>query len=56
MMYDKFFDLKAEALEEKRSRKKLGEVAHCYKLKFNTGYVVTSLPKAVHDKLFSKGS
>jgi hypothetical protein len=56
MMFDKFFDLKGDALEEKRERIKLGEIAHCYKLRFEQGYIVTSMSKEVHAKLFAKGS
>lgn len=43
-MFDKFFDLKADALEEKRGRKRMGYNAHCWKLKHNRGYIVRNLP------------
>ena len=56
MMYDKFFDLKGDALEERRERRKLGEVAYYHKLRFNNGYVVRSVPKDVYVKLWPKSS
>jgi hypothetical protein len=46
-MVDKFFDLKADAIEERRERRKLGEDAHYCKLPDNKGYVVTSLPRSM---------
>ena len=54
MMYDKFFDLKGDALEEKRERIKMGEVAHCLKLKHDKGYIVTSMSREVFTKLYPK--
>jgi hypothetical protein len=53
-MYDKFFDLKADAIEERRERIKLGEVAHYCKLKHDKGYIVYSMSREVFAKLFPK--
>ncbi len=48
-MWDKFVDLKAEAIEERKERRKMGFNAYFVKLKCGKGYVVYNLPKT---KLF----
>lgn len=54
-MFDKFFSLKGDALEERKERRKLGEIAFYHKLRFGHGYIVSSLPKKEYAKLFPKG-
>lgn len=53
-MHDKFFDLKGDAIEERKERRKLGQISYYGKLKHQKGYIVWSYSKEVYEKLYPK--